>query len=443
MASTPTQAEAEADLQNVVKILNDYDTGALATFASTYDTLINGIASDASSAILDQVDGFRSGLANLVTRQQVRNMLTPVLRNWMLFIDKPDLGFVENSRQLRDWMLANSETFNSGNITHGSVSAGGSNVGTGNVYRLNVDEDDYELEAVYAETLTFKCITDEGRGDEFRELFEVRGTRALRDLVEIDGSGINTTLRAVNARDSEVFLRNPLWTPSSAAPSAGSPVTPSSTTDIAGWTLSSTTGVTVDADTVYRGAFGVDTPLSLRFTQNTTVTQVLKDNRNPTIEALRPIFVQWAVYRESSADGTLTTSLGSEDVATNVATLNNAAWNLITHTLDKKRYYKNFNEGNLALVAALTSNTTGSIYISPPIMTYMSPIGGTFYTIVGGATSFLRDDTFTAANTYGTRGKIKYWTEFRSGLVRELNDAGLSFSYPSDNAGTETIADPA
>lgn len=442
MASIPTQAECEADHKNVVKIFDDYETSALSSFVSTYDTLINGAASDASSAIIGAIDGVRSSLSRVVSRQQVKSALEPVLRSWMLFIQKPDLGFTENCRQLRDWMVANSETFNSGNITHGTVSAAGGNTGSGTVYRLNVDEDDYELEAVYAETLTFKCLTDQNSGAEFRERFEVRGQRSLRDLIEIDGSGLNTTVTAKNARDSEAFLNNPLWSIESATPAAGSPVTPSSVTDITGWTLDAVTGVTVDADTVYRGSANTPLPLSLRFTQNRSITQVFNAELNPTLSAHRPLFVQWAVYRESSADGTLTTSLGAEDVATALSGLSNGAWNLITHTLDKNRYLKNYNEADVAIVAALTSNTTGSIYIAPPIVCYMDAIGGTFWTVVGGATSFLRGDTFTAANSYGARGKIKYWTEFRSGLVRELNDQGQSFSFPSDNATTETIADP-
>lgn len=441
MASVMSTTEAKAQLQAGVKILDDLDTGAMGDFATNYDSILNGLAGDVSDEVLAGVRRLRDQVAGAVTPELVQAVLDPISGDFMLAINKPVGPFEQNVRELVEWMESNSETFNSGNVTHGTPSAGGSNTGTGTMHRCTVSKYGYELEAIHAETKTFECISDGNTGDRYRERFRVIGQRALKDSIEIQGTGLyeDGLLRALNADNSLAFLTNVAWRATSGSPTSGSPLTPSPVTDIAGWTLANL-NAELDVDTVFRGSPNITTPVSLRFTDNNSIAQTFRAARAARINSDRPILLQVPVYRESSCDGTFRMTLGGRVINTTMSGLTNGAWNVVTAALDENSYYDQWASDGAQLKLELTGRSTGTIYLSQPVMAYMTLIDGAWYAIVGGATDFLRGDTFSTADSYGTRGKIKYWLEYRSGLQAGLTNEAISA--PSDNAGTETIADP-
>lgn len=436
MASIPSITEAKTELQNAIKLLDDLDTSAMSGFATNYDTILNNLSGEYSDSLINSINIIRGSLAETVTQSVVRGVLSPALENFMLAINEPVGGFEDNADRLIEYMQDNAETFNAAQHTHGSPTAVSGNTGTGLVYRLALSKYGHELQAVHAETKTFECIIDQTTGNEYQEVFRVSGQRRLRDDIEIQGSGIDTNLTVSNADNSTQIILNPTFTVGSGTPAAGSPITPSSTTDISNWTLTTAANARLDADTVFRGSPSRTTPVSLRFTDNNTITQSIK-TRAPSLDPDVPILIEYALYRESNCDGNFISTMGLSALATSMSGLSNGAWTVKAHALDSSRYLDQFNTTDAAFSFQLSSRTTGSVYIAAPIVVPFTFVDGEWWAITPGQTSFLRGDKFTAATTYGTRAKIIYWLEFRSGL----NQGGRAYAFPTATSG-ETITDP-
>lgn len=447
--STPSIAEAIATLKAVVNFFqqNDLHLNANSSnIAGLLDTLKTTLNGERSAEIEGQINQVVSSLTRPMTDGQVRSALVPAMQDVMLAINKPDLGFVENCHQLNEYMIANSDSFNSSNITHGSPSAGGSNVGNGNVYRLTVSENADELEALHFETKTATCLSDESSNEKNRERWQIKGQRrfdSFGGVLEVAGSGVNQIIRTISADETAAFVQNPYWlNPTGTQPVTGTDAAPSTTTEITGWTLSAAANFELTVDTTYTSSPAQSTARSLRFLGNGNITQQLNSTKKPNLDLYRPLFVGVPVYRESNCDGTFTQTIGGDAKATTVTGLSNAAWTFVTHDLDSGRYFKNYNAANLSLTYTLGSRTTGSLLLGWPVIAYFSVVDGTFLVIVGGSTPFLVDDLFTIADSLGSRGIMKYWLEHRSGLVAGLGGQNRSFSFASDNAGTETFTDP-
>lgn len=434
-------ANAWTLISAVVLLLDESDKFANANsdnFDGMHDAVAAANLGDYQSAVIAGVDSLRARLSSMLEPAAVRAAIAGPLAEMMAAINVPERGPVDVALfRLKEYMigLGTDDTVNAREFTRGSASAGGSNVGTGTINRLNVDEDGYPLEASHAEVKTFECVQDQNQVELHEEVFEVRGEKSEPDRLLVDGSGIRTRIPCISHRSTQAILANPSFSQfSGTQPSAGSESTPAATDSVTGWVVTTIAAARVSVDTVYRDLVGETHKHALRFTANNKIVQTLSEQRRARLSTSRPYYVQVAIYRESSCDGTLTIRWGANTQAFTVSNLNSGAWNVVRLDLDKDLYYKNFKESGFTFEIELGSRTTGSIYIDDVIIAPMSLIDGTFYAIVGSPTAFLLRDVFTVTDSHSaTRGKIQYWLAFRSGV-------GLSL--PAVTAGAETIADP-
>ena len=443
--ATPTTNEAIATLKAAVDMLEELDQFANANtpnLVGLQDTLINSLTGDNAAGILANGDAMRSAIAAQLTPSRDRSTLTPCFADFMAAILLPSSSLAENLVQFRAWMIANSQTLNSRGMGFGAISVGGSNVGTGTISRITVDNQAIPLEGGHAELKSFECIADQGQTEETEEVFSVEGANAGADFASgSTGSGILTTMRALSARDSQTYVRNPSWSSfSGTQPTAGSEVAPTTTTAWSGWTVGDITKVKASVDQTYRGFPGDSTPMSIRVIDNTTCNQTFVDNANPTFAARTPFYVQIAIYRESNCDGTLTITLGSKTQAVTMTSLSNGAWNVVRLDLDRDLYYDQWKLNDAKIGFALASRTTGTLYLDDLIFSPFNLLDGIGYAIVGSAIPFMRDDVFTFTDTQNVaRGILQWWITHRSRASELL---GYPFSLPSNNAGSETITDP-
>ena len=99
----------------------------------------------------------------------------------------------------------------------------------------------------------------------------------------------------------------------------------------------------------------------------------------------------------------------------------------------------------LVVVVVLSVDPVGAVVdvvvVDDVVLAPMVPLDGTWYALVGGATAFVRGDTFTFTDADAvTRAKLSYW------LWRAWEDDPETLLemrgwFPT-TAGTETIADP-
>ncbi len=391
------------------------------TIVTRIQALWQAADGDFAPDMLDGVESVRSGYASLMSQAAGAAILLPSLRDYARVLLFPDTDPDGIFSRLYDYMIANSQTVKSRNITFGAVTAGGSNVGTGTINRLTVEENALKIEATNVEVKTFKCITDQNsETNPGEERFEVRGIEASKDGMETLGSGLVGELTAISAATSEQLLDNCSFETYDAA------ATPRFTS----WTLTSGTTPTQDTSNYYRIMPGRTTGDSLIFSANALLTQKLSV-RQSKLKPGVPYYLQVAYNRQVGAfTGDLKITLGAATVTVSLAA--QTGWNILRIALGTGNWYKTFNAADIGVTIQVLNFSAGTLLVDDLIFAPMAQVDGLWYAIVGGATDFLRADTFTFTDTGGTSAINQYWFWRIFGRVLPHDAA----------AGTATWADP-
>lgn len=422
-------------------------------YVSREESALNDIQGLFAQAARTGIRNDRGLIAALLGRDNVDANLLPYLRQMAVAINSPEASNADREgardaiwEDLFDYMHANSQTVNSREFTFGAPSAGGGNTGTGTCIRLTKDEEGYDLEGWWPDVYTAKCVQDARQtGSPHTEVFEINGRTSAPDELKRSGSGlvVSVQVTSVNARDSAAYIKNPSWNLFTGTAVAGAPAVPTAITNWAGY--SSLANFNNDLDVTYRTTPGDATSASIRFLTNETLSQDLVSVGKARLDLNTPYFVDVAVYRRDSCDGTLTISLGGVSRAVTMSGLSNNAWTRVrlVATPGANCWPANFNANSLTLSFVLSSRTTGSLHLDDLIFVPFTRIGagrdarsgrgsmGTYVVFLGGVTPFVVGDTFTLTDTVGgTRGVNQYW-----------NAVGNQGYLPHTTGGTETWAD--
>lgn len=439
----PSEAQAKATLQDYVDILQELEVygNALDTQDAAARDAIKG---DRRTAGLASLDVFKGFVGSPLTEDQVVSFLTTPIADYADAIGETSRGFNEDLVKLREHWVENSDTFNSRGPTYGTPAAGGSNAGTGVPLRITVGPDGENLEGIWAETKKLKIIGDQRIGGAKRhsEIWQIDGA-PVRSVIDESGSGLDINdFKTFNPNDSSDLLRNPSFSIYTGTPPAtSSPSTPTTTTDVTGWILSSTAAFRIDLDTVHDSMEGDTTPYSLQFVSDGSLSQIIENNTAATLSEFVPYPFEIEVYRKDAATGNFTIAMGAVSQVFTIGSLTDNAWNTVKLDLDEDLYYKNFQEDLLDVVLTVDTLATGTIFIDSIRWGPASRVGAAWLRIPAGATPFMRGDTFSYTDSVsGTRGEMVFWIVKRTGISRRL---GYAFSLPTNNAGGETIGDHA
>jgi hypothetical protein len=433
MATLPSESQLQTVWSNLVAKFEAVRTFAL-TNSPNYVTLDNSLSDslypDHATAMTAAMAAARSRLNAMLGTPAAVSEFGPLLTTYARVLGVPEVNAQGIIDEIVRHFAANGYTVKSRGITFGSVSAGGSNVGTGTVHRLTVDEYGGNIEAVYAEAKTVRCIRDEHSGaQKHEEVFELRGTALLKDDLENTNSGFVGQARAMSGLSTSAYLSNPSFD----SISGGTDAAP---TGITGWDADTIADfqVTRNAGEYYRDYVGATSPGALMFEANNGIEQELS-TRAVTWDPKVPLYCQCAVQRVASCDGTLTLSLGGVSKAVTMSTLTNGAWNILRLDLDADAWYKNWNGETLKLRIALASRTTGTCNVDDvifqPMTRFGSQVNGTWVAVVGSPTPFLRDDVFTFSDTDGGTGKIQRWVFRAFGRYLPATSATPTWADPS------------
>ena len=421
--SSPTQAEVETQISNIIRILDNFRIYAGVTgstnFIDNLDTFVQSLETAYSSEATSAMQGFRSNLVGAINSGG--GMISPLLLQMGKVIDCPETDIQTIITRLYDYMVDNSQAVTSRGFTFGAVSMGGSNVGGGTIKRLTTDADGYDIENCTPEVKVANCVADENSGaSKNEEVFEFLGSEASRDNLKITGSGQTTSIRAVSARDS--LAGNSSWTLFSG--------TTSVPTAIPDWTVGNDiANFEIDQTNYYRDdPSDGGSPASLKIKANDSVTQNWSV-RNITLNPNVPYYCSVAYNRQvGSGDGNLTLTCG--DQTATVALSAQTGWNLLEITIGTKSWLKTMNATTPIMKVELSSNTTGDVLVDDLIFTPFQQFDGLWYLPLGDATPFLRDDTGTWTDS-ATESIVQRW--FWQSLGRYL---------PHATGGSVTWADP-
>jgi len=425
--AAPTEDEIQGQINDAVFIIDEAEQFLNANtpnVATRYDTYVDGLEGDFAPLGVRGADQFRAIASSLVSPEVVRAWIDPHLLDYaklngypetdpFLILERLFVTFAEGSERV----TTRAFTFDT------TPTAGGSNVGTGLVNRLTVDRYAFPIENATPELKTFRCIADRYSGARIhQEIFEVRGANTPRDNVAgYVGPERSGVIAAISADTSLRIISNPSFNQyDGTAPSIDEITNWTVTTDIANFQIELTD--------VYRTSEHEGTaPGSVRFETNDTLTQKLSITR-PQLQRGVPYYCQIAYKRESSCDGNLTLTVGSNSVV--VALVAQSGWTILRLALDEDLFFEGFNETDIDVSIALDSRATGTLLVDDLVIGQMTRFDGTWWAIVGGATPYLVGDTIAYTDT-ATESILQRW------LWR-----GYNRYLPSASGGSVTWAEP-
>ncbi len=392
--------------QKAIKIYEEQRKAAATTSSTNFITLqaalIAVLSGDYVADMTQRVAGTRQKLTTVLGDAAAATEI--IFRYYAQAINTPELDVQSAVTRVYDWFVANSYTIPSRLFVWASPSAG-SNTGTGVIVRLNFDANGVPLENQASDTKTMICTADSSSGaNRGEESFEFRGQTAPVDNLMFAtnnvGSGKKTNISSLSAKASQTFIRNASF--SQSTPSGATAVP----TDITSWTSSITVNGTnyevlggTGVDGYYRDFPGDTTPLALRIKATAaSLTQNLETLRSTFVQSV-PYYISVAWRRKGTADGTLTLSLGGSSAAVDITTGVADAWNILKIGPGTANWFKNFDQAGLTLTIARSAGSTGNVDIDDCIISPYFNFDGSWYAVVGGATQFKINDSFTAADS--------------------------------------------
>lgn len=410
----PTEAQVQTSIGDAVRILEHLDryiNTNTQNFAAHENTLETNLGSNGflfTEQVLAAAARFRGGLVS--TEQLGRGMLIPLLRDYGRVRDFPETDIATILSRLQDDLFDRFQTVASRQFVYGAITARTASLGDGVLNRLTVDERGDDIENTFAESIEAECVQDEHSGaSEHQESFEFRGQALGEDAMDLQGSGRTQIIKALSAADSLEFLQNPSFSDNT----VGALTTSDS---IPGWTIQSgaITDFTIDDATsgeIYRDFDGDTSPKSLLIEANAGIEQGF-NNRRIQLTPQIPMYLQIAYRPNTITSGTLNLRLGNQTVQATITTAT-TGWNILRITLGLANWFKVFNQEDPTVTISLTS-ANGSLWVDDVVFARYVPFNSIWYAPVGGATPFLRRDTFNWSHTNGdrvagTQGLVQHW----------------------------------
>ncbi len=445
MSGSPSEAEVRDQWKKsvaIVESLRNHFDGTVMGAGGLIDSLVQVLEGEYTPAgLTGAVTRMRAGMSSLIDSQRITEFLAPVLLEYGRLIDQGSAytNPAEAMRALAEYFKRNTITIKSRTITYDtSATLGGTNVGNGVVSRLTVDEWGYNLEACHVEKKLLRCRQDLNTGaNEHAEVFEVVGTRAPVDALQVPSFGSGDGFRAqlvsrhAGSGSGGSLLKN------SSFDSYSSTASPKFTgwTEVAG-------GSSIAQDTTaghfYRSNPSANTDGALKITGGAgtvTLRQGLDQMARRDVDPATPYFLRVMVNKTvgTAVGGTFTIRLGAQSVDTSIASIG-SGWQEILIPIGTACWPRSFNVNPFRIEIEWSTSTSGYLLVDDVIFCPWDQVDGTFWIIRQNAatpTAWLLDDTLEFTDTGGApaTGKLQYW----------LWIAGLG-CLPS--SGSPTITDP-
>lgn len=446
MSMTTTQAQNYWKAN--VKLLNELEAYASETSLVNYRALWDAAAllniGETQVAGSSSLTGHRSSFSGMLSPNAVASLMSSPLAEYcgaLAITEGVRITLDQAIFRLREKLIASGDSIKTRGIVFGTPAAGGSNVGNGTIYRLTQDEDGFPLESGHPEVKSLLCRLDQQQVDRHEEVFDISGAEREPDFLLVSGTGPQGGISSIGPRASDRILLNQSFSSFSGSIS-GADVPVVTVNDFSGWTLGSITGAYASL-TAFRDRAGEadSRKISVRWDNDNSFTQYLGRTRRPRFADRTPYLIGVRIYKDALVTaGSVTITVGASTVTVTLASLA-TGWNTVILPMDKRVYSKNFTQNDLKMqiiLAGLVTTGTG-IKVDDVTFTEENFVDGTFLTLLGGNTSFIKGDKFTITDTMNISGEglLSKWTNHRSGI---LVSSSPGFCLPATVA--PTILDP-
>lgn len=373
---------------------------------------------------LTAMAGVRGSYSSAV--EGAKAWLAPLMREYMDVLDLPTFGLQQDAKSLYDDYVRNGKRVESRQFTFDTVHASGSPVGSGTIYRCTKDENGFDLENTFAQTVTLECVFDQNNGGvKFKESFQFKGGSANIDNIVIAGSGSDETYPGISSDDSSSYFQNCSFSQAN----GGATV---SKFDF--WTLDvdSLAAWVQDTTESYQTTPGDPIAASLKITGNGNIYQNFGTVQFPQNQ---PMFVRLPIKFSGVNAGAFIRMRFGEQVKDYTVGGAESGWLVAPLTLEftDRSWYKKFaiNSGQIRL--EVHGMTTGTIWVDNWIVCPAINFDGLWYVPCAGATPFKVGDRYYFTDTANDANAI----------IQRFFVQHTGVALPSDtNASAITWADP-
>ena len=350
------------------------EAGAIefANFLSRYEDFVDIVGTfkgPRAASALSGMASVRSGYNN--ASNSGPQWLAPLLREYAYVLDFPDKDMVRIMQALyADYVLTGKRVKSRG-FTYGTVTAGatpvGNPVGDGVIYRLTKDENGFDIENTFVQTITMECVNDQNNGGvKFKESFRFRGGAANIDNILIAGSDSDQTYQGISSDDSASYFQNCSFSSMNGEATE--------TTKFDGWTISDGTPANFTQDTTDYFQITPNDPVAacVVFSTNGKMEQAFS-LANTQFSATSPMIVRapWKIVG-ANAGAQVWLEFGEQVSKVDIGGAESGWQTTLKIELSDRSWYKKFakNGGKLAIsVHGLTAGTVkfDNIIVAPQI----------------------------------------------------------------------------
>ena len=208
---TPTEAAVDnalIDFATLIEHMLDNGTEVTNPLSDDLDALLTATTYPGSESLRATAINSRLSYSNLI-REQARAGYATLIRAYLRVAGYPNVSWpsTRGHKLFRDWWIANSKLIQDRSVSY-DTSANQAGTGTPTVRRLTVDEDGYDLEAVWPTTTYIEAIQvqpETNVGEETLRLYLPSGMDLFSPRIagEENGDGKSRTYTLVNS-DSEI-----------------------------------------------------------------------------------------------------------------------------------------------------------------------------------------------------------------------------------------------
>jgi hypothetical protein len=328
------------------------------------------------------------------------NWLEPLLREYAFVLDFADKSTVPIMQSLYANFVATGKRVKSRQFSYGSLTAGatpsGNPVGDGTIYMISKDENGFDIENTYVQTITFECVADQNSGGvKFKESFRFRGGAAAIDNILLAGSDSDATYPGLSSDDSSAYFQNCSFS------SMNGDV---EETKFDFWTISDgdATLFTQDTADAFQVTPGDPVQACLDIATNGKIEQAFSLG-NTQFGSSTPFIIRVPFKRNgANANSEIWLEIG-EQVQKYVMTGAESGWKTdLVLELSDRAWYKHIAKNGGKLAVSVHGLNTGSIKVDNILVAPCIPFDGLWFASCAGATPFKKGDnyyrTITAVN---------------------------------------------
>lgn len=370
----------------------------------------------------------RGSYSNAV--EGAKGWLAPLLREYMDILDLPSFGLTQDAQSLYDNYILTGKRVKSRQFTFDTVHSGstpsGNPVGDGTILRCTKDENGFDLENTFAQTITLTCLFDQNNGGtKFKETFTFKGGAANIDNIVIAGSGNEENHPGISSDDSSSYFQNMSW----------SQMNGSGTTKFDFWTLDvdDLTDWTQDTSEYFQITPGDPIQASLKITGNGNIYQNFGTVQFPQNQ---PMIVSLPIKIVGVNAGALIRLVFGEQKKDYTVTGAESGWLARTLTLEfsDRSWYKKFAKNGGQVRLEVHGLSAGTIYADNWVVCPAIPFDGLWYAPLAGATPFKVADNYYFADTANDLNSIiqrLFVAHTGVALPSDTNSSAISWQEPT------------